>query len=274
MSVRSIDLNDQTKIPQLGFGVFLVPPADTKEAVLNAFEVGYRHIDTARIYDNEEGVGAAITHSGIAREDLFITTKVWNDDQGYDSTLKAFETSMAKLGLEYLDLYLIHWPAPAQDRIVETWKALEKLHSDGRVRAIGVSNFRIEDFEKLRAAGLSTPSINQVEVHPYLTNSELRSYHEAHGIVTEAWSPIARGRVLDDPVLREIAANHDRTVAQVVLAWHLALNHVIIPKSVTPARIRENFEISDILLSPDEIAAITGLDKGERVGPDPATFNP
>ena len=274
MSVRSIELNEQTKIPQLGFGVFLVPPADTKEAVLNAFEVGYRHIDTARIYDNEEGVGAAITHSGIAREDLFVTTKVWNDDQGYDSTLKAFETSMAKLGLEYLDLYLIHWPAPAQDRIVETWQALEKLHADGRVRAIGVSNFRVEDFEKLRSAGLSTPAINQVEVHPYLTTSELRSYHEAHGIVTEAWSPIARGRVLDDPVLLEIAANHDRTVAQVVLAWHLALNHVIIPKSVTPARIRENFEIFDILLSPDEIAAITGLDKGERVGPDPATFNP
>lgn len=274
MSVRSIDLNDQTKIPQLGFGVFLVPPADTKAAVLKAFEVGYRHVDTARIYDNEEGVGAAITHSGLSREDLFITTKVWNNDQGYESTLQAFETSMAKLGLEYLDLYLIHWPAPAQDRIVETWQALEKLHADGRVRAIGVSNFRIEDFEKLRAAGLSTPSINQIEVHPYLTNSELRSYHEARGIVTEAWSPIARGRVLDDPVLLEIAANHDRTVAQVVLAWHLALNHVIIPKSVTPARIHENFEIFDILLSPDEIAAITGLDKGERVGPDPATFNP
>lgn len=274
MTVPTIALNESTSIPQLGFGVFQIPPAETKEAVLHALEVGYRHIDTARIYDNEEGVGAAITHSGLDRKDLFITTKVWNDDQGFDSTLKAFDISMAKLGLDYLDLYLIHWPAPNNDRFVDTWKALEKLHADDRVRSIGVSNFRIEDLERLKTEGLSTPSINQIEVHPHLVNAELRAYHEEHHIVTEAWSPLARARIFDEPVLVEIAANHDRTVAQIVLAWHVALNHVVIPKSVTPARIAENFDIFDIVLSPDEIAAITGLNKNERIGPDPSTFHP
>lgn len=274
MTVPSIRLTDDVAIPQLGFGVFQVPPDQTQDAVSTALEIGYRHIDTARIYDNEAGVGAAIAASGLSRDELFITTKLWNDDQGFDSAVRAYETSLAKLGLDYVDLYLIHWPAPESNNYVDAWKGLEHLLAEGRVRSIGVSNFRIADLERLALEGLSTPVINQVEVHPLFTNAELRAYHESHSIVTEAWSPLARGRNLTDPVLVAIAENHDRTPAQIILAWHLALGHVVIPKSVTRARIEENFAVFDIALSPEEIGAISGLNQDARIGPDPATFHP
>lgn len=273
MNVPQISLTETVAIPQIGFGVFQVPPAETKEAVLHALDAGYRHLDTAKIYRNEEGVGAALAETDLDRDDVFVTTKLWNTDQGYDSTLRAFETSMAKLGLDVLDLYLIHWPTPANDRFVETWKAFETLQADGRVRAIGVSNFRIEDLDRLAAEGLSKPTINQIEVHPYLVNADLRAYHEEHEIVTEAWSPLAKAEVLDEPVLGDIAAGHAKTPAQIVLAWHLAQRHVIIPKSVTPERIAQNLDIVDIALAPEELDAITALDRGYRTGPDPAELN-
>jgi len=273
VTVPNIELNNGVSIPQLGFGVFQVPPAETKAAVKTALETGYRHIDTARIYGNEEGVGEAIADSGIAREDLFVTTKLWNDDQGYESTLEAFETSIKKLGLDYLDLYLIHWPMPARDTYVDTWKAFEKLYADERVRAIGVSNFRIEDLQRLLDLGLTVPAINQIELHPALIQSELREFHSRHEIVTEAWSPLAKGDVLGEPAITDIAKAHGKSSAQIIIAWHLALGNVVIPKSATPSRIAENLDVFDISLSDDEIAAIAALDRGYRTGPDPSVLN-
>lgn len=273
MSVANVPLSGSVTIPQIGFGVFQVPPEDTQAAVEEALKTGYRHIDTARIYGNEAGVGAALAASDLAREDIFVTTKLWNSDQGYDSTLKAFDRSMDLLGLDVLDLYLIHWPTPAHDNYVDTWRALEKLQADGRVRAIGVSNFRIEDLERLAAEGLTKPSINQIEVHPYLVNAELRDYHDRHGVVTEAWSPLAKGEVLSEALIQQIARTHFKTSAQIVLAWHIALGHVVIPKSVTPSRIAENLDVLHIALSADEITAISALDQGRRTGPDPTEFN-
>lgn len=273
MTVRELPLSDSVSIPQLGFGVFQVDPATTQEVVENALEAGYRHIDTAKVYGNEEGVGRALAASGVARDDVFVTTKLWNADQGRDATLAAFDASLERLGLDVLDLYLIHWPMPENGMFVETWSALEELRAGGRVRAIGVSNFRAEDLATLASAGLSTPAINQVEAHPLLTQVSLREYHRAHGILTEAWSPLAQGEVLDLPEVTDIAAAHDATPAQVVIAWHLAIGNVVIPKSVTPDRIVSNLAAAEITLSDEEITTISGLDRGHRIGPDPSTFH-
>jgi len=265
-----IVLNDGVEIPQLGFGVYKVPQDEVEAAVATALEVGYRHIDTAKLYDNEEGVGRAVRSSGIPRDEIFVTTKIWNDDHGYDETLAAFDASMARLGLDVLDLLLIHWPCPGQDRYVETWRALERLQSNGRVRSIGVSNFHVHHLHRLLAETSVVPSINQVELHPLLPQDELRMFDTAHGIVTEAWSPLARGALLDDPTIGAIAARIGRTPTQVVIAWHLALGNVVIPKSVTPSRIAENFDVLDIELTDDDVAAITGIgEAGRRLGADP-----
>lgn len=257
-------------IPQLGFGVWQVSDADAEPAVTTALETGYRSIDTARLYGNEEGVGRALKATDIPREELFVTTKVWNDDQGFESTLAAFEASMGRLGLGVLDLFLIHWPAPAQDAYVDTWKALLKLREDGRVRAVGVCNFAIEHLERLRDETGELPAINQIELHPYLQQAELREFHDDHGILTEAWSPLASGGgVLADDVIRKIAAKHDVTPAQAILRWHTQLGNVVIPKSVTPSRIAENFDIFGFELDGEDLSAFARLDRGERTGPDP-----
>ncbi len=272
MTVPSIELHDGRSIPQLGFGVFQVPPEDTEDVVRQALDAGYRHIDTARAYRNERGVGAAIAASSLERDDVFVTTKLWNDDQGTDSVVQAFDTSMERLGLDVLDLYLIHWPAPQRDRFVDTWRTFEQLHADGRIRSIGVSNFRVDDLQRLLDLGLTVPVVNQIELHPYLTQDELRAFHREHDIVTEAWSPIAQGAVLDDPVVTDLARAKDARPAQVVIAWHRAIGNVVIPKSVTPERIVENFAATEVKLGEDEIEAISALDRGERTGPDPAQF--
>ena len=272
MTVRDIPLNDGTTIPQLGFGVFQIDPADTQAAVEKALEVGYRHVDTAKVYGNEAEVGAALKASGLAGE-VYVTTKLWNADQGHDATLRAFDESIDRLGLDAVDLYLIHWPTPERDLYVDTWRAFEEIKDGGRARSIGVSNFRVEDLQRLADEGLSTPAVNQVELHPALVQSGLTAYHREHGIVTEAWSPLAQGMVLDEDEVREIAAEHDATPGQVVLAWHLAQDHVVFPKSVTPSRIEENFASTGLTLGDDEIARISGIDRDERTGPDPGSFN-
>jgi 2,5-diketo-D-gluconate reductase A len=271
--VPTITLHDGVEIPQLGFGVFLVPPEETHEAVEVALEVGYRHIDTAAAYGNEEGVGAAIASSGVPREDVFVTTKLWNNHQGYDSALREFEASLSRLGTDYVDLYLIHWPAPAQDRYVDTWRAFGRIHSSGGARAIGVSNFRIEDLERLEVEAGTRPTVNQIELHPWLQQAELQEWHDRHDVATEAWSPLGRGgELLQDETIGAIAERHAKTPAQAVLRWHLQLGNIVFPKSVRPERIRENFEVFDFELTSGEIDAISGLDRGRRLGPDPATF--
>lgn len=274
MTVPDLTCANGVTIPQLGFGVFKVPSEETRKAVLTALEVGYRHIDTATLYDNEEGVGQAIRDSGIPREDIFVTTKVWNGDQGSDSTLRAFDASMKRLGLDSLDLYLIHWPTPARDRYVDTWHAMEHLHRDGRVRAIGVSNFQPTHLRRLCTESDTVPAINQVELHPYLQQAEVRRTNAELGILTEAWSPLARGgELLSDPVITAVADKHGRTPAQVVLRWHVELGNVVIPKSVTRSRVEENFAIFDFHLDDDDMKQIAGLDRGMRTGPDPDQFN-
>jgi 2,5-diketo-D-gluconate reductase A len=272
-SIPQLNLNDGNSIPQLGFGVFQVPPEETRQAVSQALQTGYRLIDTAAAYGNEAEVGEAIADSGVSRDEVFLTTKLWNDDQGHDNALSAFEHSLERLGMEYVDLYLIHWPAPARGRYVETWKALCEVKADGRARSIGVSNFTISHLEEIIQATGVVPAVNQVELHPRLTQSDLRSFHGEHDIVTEAWSPLGRGGdLLEEPVLVEIAGRHERTPAQVVLRWHIQLGNVVIPKSVTPSRIEENFQLSDFSLSEEEMQAIEELDCGRRIGPDPTTF--
>lgn len=268
-----ITLNNGVTMPQLGFGVFQVPDADTAGAVTSALENGYRSIDTAAIYGNEAGVGQALAASGIARDELFVSTKLWNGDQGYDSTLAAFDASLAKLGLDHVDLYLIHWPTPARDTYLDTWRAFEKIHAEGRARAIGVSNFQPAHLQRIIDNSDVVPAVNQVELHPQLQQAELRAFHARHGIATEAWSPLAQGAVLSDPVVTGIADRLGRTPAQVILRWHLQLGNVVIPKSVTPERIRQNIDVFDFALSDADIAAITALDSGTRIGPDPDTFN-
>ena len=261
-------------IPQLGFGVWQVPEDEVVAAVSTAIEVGYRSIDTARLYGNERGTGEAIAKSSVPREELFVTTKVWNDDQGFDKTLTAFDASMKRLGLDTLDLFLIHWPAPEQDAYVDTWKALLRLREEGRVRAVGVCNCQIPHLRRLLDETGELPAINQVELHPYLQQQELREFHAANGILTEAWSPLASGGdVLADDTIAGIAEKHGVTPAQAILRWHIDLGNVVIPKSVTPSRIRENFDIFGFALDADDLAAIEKLDRGHRTGPDPDEFS-
>jgi 2,5-diketo-D-gluconate reductase A len=265
---------DSIAIPQLGFGVWQVPDADVDAAIATALETGYRSIDTARIYGNEDGVGRALKATDLARDDLFVTTKVWNDDHGFDSTLAAFDASLRRLRLDVLDLYLIHWPTPEQDNYVDTWKALLKLCEDGRVRAVGVCNFEIDHLQRLADETGELPAINQVELHPYLQQASLRDFHAANGILTEAWSPLASGgAVLADDVIRGIADKHGVTPAQAILRWHTQLGNVVIPKSVTPSRIAENFDLFGFELDSDDLAAFVPLDRSERTGPDPVEFN-
>jgi 2,5-diketo-D-gluconate reductase A len=271
-SVPAVTLHDGVEIPQLGFGVFQVRPEDTQQAVEEALEVGYRHIDTAAAYRNERGVGAAIAASGMPRDEIFVTTKLWNSHQGYESTLGAFRKSLDRLGLDQVDLYLIHWPVPTEGRALDTWRAFERVHDEGRSRTIGVSNFRIEDLEQLEQQAFIQPTINQIELHPHFPQAELRAWHQEHGIATESWSPLAQGALLVNETIASVAARHDRTPAQVILRWHLQLGNVVIPKSVTPARIRENFELFDFELSEEDMTEIAALDVGQRIGPDPATF--
>ena len=266
-------LNNDLKMPKLGFGVWLVPDDEAETAVKKAIEVGYRSIDTAMVYKNEEGVGRAIAASGTPREELFITTKLWNSDQGYDETLKAFDASLERLGLDYVDLYLIHWPMPKENTFVETYKALEKLYHDGKVKAIGVCNFHIEHLQRLLDECEVVPVLNQVECHPYLQQAELKAFCKEHNIYLEAWSPLMNGKdVLNDEVIKEIAEAHGKTPAQVILRWHLQYDNIVIPKSVTPSRIEENFNVFDFELSGEDMKKIEGINRNHRNGPDPADF--
>lgn len=268
--MNTVTLNNGLKMPQLGFGVWQVKDEEATTAVAKAIEVGYRSIDTAMIYQNEKGVGKAIQQSSVPREELFITTKVWNSDQGFDNTLRAFDESLERLGLEYVDLYLIHWPTPNFDQYVDTYKALEKLYHDGRVKAIGVCNFEIEHLERILAECEVKPVLNQVECHPYLSQTELKEFCAKHDIYLEAWSPLQQGgEVLNNETIQKIAKAHNKTSAQVVLRWHLQNNTIVIPKSVTPSRIEENFNVFDFELSSDEMTAINELNRDERKGAHP-----
>ena len=271
-SIPAVTLHDGVEIPQLGFGVFQVPPEKTQDAVEEALEVGYRHIDTAAAYRNERGVGAAIAASGIPREEIFVTTKLWNSAQGYESTLGAFQKSIDRLGMDHVDLYLIHWPVPTEGRALDTWRAFEKLYAEGGSRTIGVSNFRVEDLEQLEREAEMLPTVNQIELHPHFPQAELRAWHHGHRIATESWSPLAQGDLLANETIAAVAARHDRTPAQAILRWHLQLGNVVIPKSVTPKRIRENFALFDFELTDDDMTEIAALDVGQRIGPDPGSF--
>jgi 2,5-diketo-D-gluconate reductase A len=272
--VPPIILNNGVEMPQLGFGVWQVPDDEAERAVATALEAGYRSIDTAAIYGNEEGTGRAIAASGVPRKDIFVTTKLWNADHGYDSTLRGFDASLEKLGVDYLDLFLMHWPTPKRDKYVDTYKAFEKLHADGRIRAIGVSNFEPDHLQRLIAETSVIPAVDQIELHPHLQQRAAREYHAEQGIATEAWSPLGSGKgLLEVPAIVAIAQKHGRTPAQVVLRWHVQLGNVVIPKSVTPSRIKENIEVFDFSLDTEDLAAISALNEDRRLGPDPATFN-
>ena len=271
--VPEIELRDGVRVPQLGFGVFLVPPAETERVVALALESGYRHVDTAAGYHNEAEVGSAIRGSGIDRSTIFVTTKCFNNDHGYEAAKRACHASLEQLDIGAIDLYLIHWPVPAQDLYVQTWQAFIDLQAEGLVRSIGVSNFQPAHLERVIAETGVAPTVNQIELHPWLQQAELRRLHSDLGLVTAAWSPLARGRALDHPVLGAIAEGHRRTPAQVVLRWHLQLGNLVIPKSVTPERIRENIDVFGFELDADELAAIGDIDRGERIGPDPDTFH-
>jgi 2,5-diketo-D-gluconate reductase A len=272
-SVPTITLNNGVEIPQLGFGVFQVPPAETKAATLTAFEVGYRHIDTAEMYRNEKGVGEAVRESGLKREDLFITSKLNNSFHAHDAAMQAFDQTLLTLDIGYLDLFLIHWPLPAVGDFVETWKAMIEMHATGKVRSIGVSNFQPAHIRRLLDETDHIPSVNQIEVHPYLTQDDVRAYDFDNGIATEAWSPIAQGLVLGDPVIEKIANRVGKTTAQVTLRWHIQRGDIVFPKSIKRERMVENFEIFDFELTDDDLAAISALNKDERTGPDPDTNN-
>ena len=272
----SVDLNDGNAIPQLGFGVWQIPRNETKQAVLTALETGYRHIDTAEMYGNEREVGEGVRASGVDRDAVFVTSKLNNGFHRPDDARRAFERTLADLGFDHVDLFLIHWPLPTlyDGDYVSTWRVLEEFRAEGRARSIGVSNFQVEHLERLAAETETVPAVNQIELHPYFLNDEVRSYGEAHGIVTEAWSPLAQGDLLGDPVVGGIAERLGRTPAQVVLRWHLQRGNIVFPKSSTPSRIAENFALSDFELDAGDLDAITALDRGEegRIGPHPETF--
>lgn len=270
-----VTLNNGIQMPQIGLGVWRVQDGQqVEQSVLTALETGYRHIDTAAVYKNEEGVGKALKASGLAREDVFVTTKIWNSDQGYDTALQAYDASLNKLGLDYVDLYLVHWPTPERDLYVETYKALEKLYADGRVRAIGVSNFHIHHLERLMQETNIVPAVNQVECHPRLQQHELRTFCKQHGIYLTAWSPLMQGGdILQHETILTIAKHYNKTAAQVIIRWHLQIGNIVIPKSITPARIGENFDVFDFELSADDMVAIGELNQDKRVGPDPQDMN-
>jgi 2,5-diketo-D-gluconate reductase A len=275
-AVPNITLNDGNAIPQLGFGVFQIEPRDTAKAVSEALEVGYRHIDTAEMYGNEKEVGEAIRASGLDRDDVFVTSKLNNGSHEPHDAREAFDTTLSELGFDHVDLFLIHWPLPTlyDGDFVSTWRTLEEFHRDGRATSIGVSNWQIEHLERLAAETDIVPAVNQIEVHPYLTNNAVREYDREHQIATEAWSPIAQGQVLDDPTITQIAYKVGKTPAQVVLRWHVQRGDIVFPKSVTPSRMKENFELFDFEIEPADMDAITALDRGEdgRTGPNPDTF--
>ena len=271
--VPTITLNNGVVIPQLGFGVFQITPDDTRQATLDALEVGYRHIDTAEMYGNEKQVGEAVAASGLARSEIFVTSKLNNGFHARDAALWAFDETLDALGFDYLDLFLIHWPLPSIGDFVETWKAMQEISESGRVRAIGVSNFQEAHLQRLFDETSIVPAVNQIEVHPYLVQDSLRAFGAAHGIVTEAWSPIAKGKVLADEVIVSIAEKVDKSPAQVTLRWHIQRGDIVFPKSVTRSRVEENFAIFDFELSDDDMRSITELDRHERTGPDPDTFN-
>ncbi|MEO6605744.1 MAG: aldo/keto reductase [Aeromicrobium sp.] len=273
-SVPNITLNNGIEIPQLGFGVYQVKPDETKDATLKAFELGYRHIDTAQMYRNEQPVGEAVRESGLDRGDVFITSKLNNGFHAHDDALTAFDQSLERMGFDYLDLFLIHWPLPGIDvDFVETWGALEEIYASGRAKSIGLSNFQPKHLRRILQEGTVPPAVNQVEVHPYLTQDEVRAANTEHGVATEAWSPIAQGLVLDDPVITNIAKAHGKTPAQVVLRWHVQRGDIVFPKSVTPERVKENFEIFDFELSESDLGIISALNKDQRTGPNPDEFN-
>ena len=276
MAVPSIELNDGKMIPQLGFGVFQIPPPETERAVRFALEAGYRHIDTAEMYGNEQGVGEAVRAAGLARDQVYITSKLNNGYHRPDEARRAFAATLDALGYDYVDLFLIHWPLPTlyDGDFVSTWRTLEEFKADGRARSIGVSNFQVAHLERLADETDTLPSVNQIELNPYFRNHEVVAYGLEHGIATEAWAPIGQGRVLDDPTLLEVARRYGKSVAQVVLRWHIQRGNVVFPKSVNPERIRENFAIFDFELEMADMETIDGLDRGEagRNGPNPDTF--
>ena len=272
-AVPTITLNNSTTIPQLGFGTYQVTPETTKAATLAALEAGYRHIDTAEMYGNEKEVGEAVAESGLNRSEIYVTSKLNNGFHDRADALAAFDRTLEALGFDYLDLFLIHWPLPAVGDFVETWKALEEMQRSGRVRTIGVSNFQKEHLQRLFDETDTVPAVNQIEVHPYLTQDSLRAFNTEHGIATEAWSPLAQGAVLSDPVIVGIADRLGKTAAQVTLRWHLQRGDIVFPKSVTRSRVEENFDLFDFVLTEADIAAITALNRDERTGPNPDEFN-
>ncbi|MCU1574017.1 MAG: oxidoreductase [Micrococcaceae bacterium] len=277
IKVPNVTLNTGAPMPQLGFGVWQVPNDESAAAVTSALEAGYRSIDTAAIYGNEEGVGRAIAgfldRTGTKRSELFVTTKLWNSDQGYERTLAAFDESLRKLGLDYVDLYLIHWSTPARNLYLDTWRAFEEIYASGRAKAIGVSNFEPEHLQRILDLGGTVPAVNQIELHPNLQQQALRAFHLANGIHTEAWSPLAQGNLLSHPALTAITEAHGKSPAQVILRWHLQIGNIVIPKSVTPERIAANIDVFDFELNEAELGTITGLDNGGRIGSHPNTMN-
>lgn len=268
-----VEMNDGRSIPVIGFGVWQVPDDVVVDATLKALEVGYRHIDTAYLYLNERGVGEALRRSGLDRDDIFVTTKVWNTDHGYDETLRAFDKSTGLLGIDEVDLYLIHWPTPARDIYLDSWRALIRLREEGRARSIGVSNFHEAHLRKIVDETGVIPAINQIELHPWLPQAHMRDIDARLGIKTEAWSPLGSGRLIDDPVIAEVAAKHGKSPAQVMVRWSIQLGNIVLPKSVTPERIEQNIDVFDFELDDADMAAIATLESGRRTGPNPDDFN-
>lgn len=273
MRSPELTLNDGRRMPQLGLGVWRTPADETARVVATALSAGYRAVDTAAVYGNEAGVGEGIRASGLPRGEVFVTTKLWNESQGYDRALRAFDKSLERLGLDHVDLYLIHWPCPQQDLFVESWKALVRLREEGRAGSIGVSNFRVGDLERIIGETGVTPAVNQIELHPRFSQADLREAHARLGVLTESWSPLGQGQLLDEPVLTRLAERHGKTPAQIILRWHVQLGLLVIPKSVNPQRIAQNLDVFDFELDEAEMAAVASLDVEDgRIGPDPAEF--